>query len=475
MHLRIAPARPDIRVLAALVVLLFLSAVLGIMNLDYDALWQDELLSVMDAGGAPYPSRSLADVWNGIASRNPYHAPGFFLMLNLWGRLMGWEPLALRALSFLAGLLAVAWMYRLGAAVLSKQAGLAAAGLLVASVFFQHYTHELRMYSLMVLLGTFNLWAYYSLLARGFRARRRLWLGYWLSIVGMLYLHYFAALPLIAVGIYHLFFPRRDAGWWRALAVMLAGALAFVPWLGALLDGLNRAQGDTAIRALGLTPTDALQRTLLALSNGSTLAVLVLLALLGMVGVLAWRHPDARLRVGLRRLGFVACLTLTLLLVGNALTEMLHEGRLRYVLVLWAPVIPLLAAAFTAGRGRLRPVMAVGLLLWLTFGVSLTILRIQPFNLDDRAYIFPLQLVAREYRQNAQLEDFLLAFVPPNQFTWRYRFLGDYYLLGIGGGYSIPNVYDEGGGEEDDPAALYAAIQERERLWVASMPAEEPS
>lgn len=90
-----------------LVPLLLLTTWLGARGLNADTLWYDEYWSLYDAGIEPHGDRTLAQIWEGVASRNPWHAPGYFMILSGWGRLAGGTPFAGRALSLLFGLLAL--------------------------------------------------------------------------------------------------------------------------------------------------------------------------------------------------------------------------------------------------------------------------------------------------------------------------------------------------------------------------------
>src|SRR5215216_3120094 len=110
-----------------LIPLMLLVFWLGARGLNADPIWSDEYYSIYSAGLGPFGPLTPAGIWERIAGYDPWHTPGFFTLLNLWGRLVGGNPPALRALAMLLALLALAWTYRLGRDVMTPRAGLYAA------------------------------------------------------------------------------------------------------------------------------------------------------------------------------------------------------------------------------------------------------------------------------------------------------------------------------------------------------------
>ena len=76
------------------------------------------------------------------------HVPLFFLLGAGWAHLVGWTQFALRLFSVLAGVLMIAWLYRLGSDVFNRRTGLAAALLIGTSAYMILYVHNFRMYPL---------------------------------------------------------------------------------------------------------------------------------------------------------------------------------------------------------------------------------------------------------------------------------------------------------------------------------------
>src|SRR5688572_4212441 len=81
------------------VAVIFVTFWSGVRGLNWDALWGDEMLTIYDAGVWTYGPRSPVDIWHQIEEQNPWHAPGYFIIVNLWAQLTGYNVVSLRALS----------------------------------------------------------------------------------------------------------------------------------------------------------------------------------------------------------------------------------------------------------------------------------------------------------------------------------------------------------------------------------------
>ena len=156
------------------------------------------------------------------------HPPGYYLVMKAWTHLAGWDPVAVRSLSALLGIVAVSLVYRLGLDLLERRAALVASLLAATSALLVWHSGEARMYPLQlttVLLAS-------VLAVRVARGETRYVPWYALALTAALYTHYFALLALAAHLTYWLFFAfrssRRVAGA-GLLGVVLAGT-AFSPW-----------------------------------------------------------------------------------------------------------------------------------------------------------------------------------------------------------------------------------------------------
>jgi hypothetical protein len=334
----------------------------------------------------------------------------------------------LRALSLLFGMIAIAWTYRLGRDLLSPRAGLYAAIVIATSGFFIHFLHELRMYTLFALLTAFTLWVYWRIIHMvGMRTRRSTSLHYFgllAGAVGMLYIHYFAALPLIAIGIYHLIFVPKNKHWWQIVGVMALAGVLFLPWVGALIAGLNRAAEADWVKATVMPPLLTLERLAHAFSNGNILLLIIVL----LVALLARRR-------GAREVWFFAIGVLILVLVANAATMVMTPARLRYLMVLW-PMLALVVALALEKLERWRYAPALVLALWIAPGVvsGLTPDYVKSLDLDSESYVFPWQLIIHDLRPKTQPYDAVVVHLPDKILSVpasRNQVIAAYYLEGM--------------------------------------------
>jgi hypothetical protein len=472
--------------------------------LNADPVWADEFFSIRDAAGSLERPLPPWEVWHDLGVRNPWHVPGFFLLLNGWGRAVGWTPFALRALSLLVGLLAVAFTYRLGRDFISAKAGLFAAVVLGSSAFFIYYLHELRMYTLFALFTVLTLWAYLTLVHRsGGRSvkdiasgrgvqdagsgrgipqgdfalpRPYVW-GIYAALlggaVGLLYTHYFAALPLVAIGVYHALYGlviwrKQQAesvrGWLAVSGTLLLAGLLFLPWLSVLLEGLSRAAAAEELHARALDAGEAVSKLLFLFGNGSPL----LLVLAGIGIVLALRGQ------GVRRLLFFTVAVIAAGLVANGVLQLMHGGRLRYLM----SALPLLALLAGAGLARWRRVGWLLLAAWLIGGINAVG---QPdfVDIDGGATRYPSQQVAAAIRADAWASDLVVNFT--QNFPGYFPGAGE---IDFG---TLPVSYAFIGGDEslfvrhmvidDNPLdePTLDALWTHDRLWVASVPENLPA
>lgn len=343
--------------LIALVALLLLTAALGARGLNADAIWYDEWWSIYAAGGGPYPLASVDDLLARSAEGQPWMPPLHALTLAGWGALTGWTPAGMRALSWLPGLLTVACAYRLGVAVARDASGLdprlvgfGTAAALGGSAFVVYYLHEIRVYAVHLLLAVLAIWSYWRML----RPRRSRWtpIALTLSWAGLLYSHFFGALLLGALTLYHLLAVPKDRRWWITAAAMFAAGLLFLPWLVVALNA-GPAQVDPVLRANALTPAGIIERLLFMFSNGGLSLLAILLVMSGVA------RPA-------RAVWFWLVVLVATAAIGNQLVPVISE--LRYLLVAW----PLLALLVGLGAARLSrrgipPALIWGA--WLIAGV----------------------------------------------------------------------------------------------------------
>ena len=372
---------------------LLLAAALAIPLLDVDAYNGDEPSSLLAAGVLSPGSFSLAFLRDNLHANQ---APGWPLLLAVWGRIVGWSEPAVRALPCFAGLLTLAGVYRTGRELFAPAAGLYAALLLGVSVFLLAYMAHARVFTLAALFATLCLWGYRRVALRSRPAGRVAQPGLLLGAAGLLWSHYFCALMLAALGLYHLLFAPRTAScppvadgrapaadrktrrWWQAtrlfgLAVLLAAAQ-----LPFLLQGLELALSGEGAQEQALGASELMARLLRVMSNGlvepslplaGLLLVMLSLALAGFT-LLRLRAKSGGGSVWLP--GFVSAALLLLLVAINERFQVVVPNAIRYLMPLWPLTALLAGTGLWRLSGRHRRLAVVLVALWLGAGVYLS-------------------------------------------------------------------------------------------------------
>lgn len=314
--------------------LLFVFAV-GVTNLKVDPIENDEFRTLNHIEPVWLTeARTIPETIQSVAILSPQHGPFYFVIMNAWHKLVGSDLFSLRLLSTFFGILSIATVYRLSMITGERQNAAAAALALSFLAFYVFHFHYLRMYTLLTLACGWLLHSYWSASLAGSQSKQSL-ISLFAVTALMPYIHYFGSLVLLAIGAYHILFVRRDRRWWRVLAVMGLAGLLFLPWLPYVIGGLAEHQLDpTAIR---LSAFEAIRATLSVISNG----ILVLPPVIAGLAIVNLR----RLNCAEKYLGFVAIMTLALLVLLNQIAPVFVENRMRYVLVLTVPYCCIAVAA----------------------------------------------------------------------------------------------------------------------------------
>ena len=358
---------------------LLLAALLASIQLDDNAFNDDEFKSLYSAGIYDSGPDTLLEVWQHVEETRPNQTQGWSKLLFGWGRLVGWHEPAVRSLSSFIGLLTLAFLYRAGKALFSHQAALLAVLLTSASVFFLAYMAIARVFSLVALFSTLIFWSYWRLAQAKRPAGNAMLAVLFASGVGLLYSHYFAALLLPALAVFHLLFVPRGRRWRQVSMTLVLAVLVALLQLQGFLNGVILSGGDTRLADNAMTAADIPGRLIYALSNylvtlQSEAGELFVLALLVLLLFLSWRRFGAASPAnGAWLLAFVTATTFLAIVGANEVVRVMEQQRVRYMMSLLPPI------ALLAGYGlrrclRIFPHASAGLLvLWMFLGPALVL------------------------------------------------------------------------------------------------------
>ncbi len=389
-------------VTAAIICLAFVFA-WGIRHLKADPITPAEYNSIFNIYENHLVNISTLEgaIYN-VATKDETHPPGYFLLLNVWSRLVGGDLFALRLLSVYFGMFALAFTYRLARHVSTSDQALDTAILLAFTAYFAFYLHEVRMYSLLAMVSAWTVWSYAKIVHSPTRLSSFSFITLCLSAAATIYVHAFGFVLLAAIGIYHLVFIPKNRQWLQVCAAMLLAGCLYLPWLPYALQMLN-------IRTSYATDSLAWHETILALAsiynNG-----LSLLAPGCAVILLLYRR---RLNNSQKYIVILVALVVLVALAVNEIAPIIVARRIRYSIILaplWSCALAI-ALSFLPSWKRIRfPALAIWIFAFLLYNDSLD-LYLYTNSLDqNRKQIPHFQSLLYEPGIHIRKSDYVLSF-----------------------------------------------------------------
>ncbi len=363
----------------------------------------DELFSISNMGGFDPPFSPLQIV-DSVVTYSPVHVPLYFLLGAGWASLVGWSDFALRSSSLLTAVLMIAWLYRLGAIILDRRAGLIAAAMMGASAYPVLHFHDFRMYPLLLLLAVIHCWQYWRLLHAKAPAARS-WVLLVVTAVALVYTHSTALIMFAGLGIYHLIIARRSRTWIGIAAGWAIAALAYLPYLPTLIAGVGDAAATLSEKSAPASVAELTHAFMMLLANG---ADWLLILLVGLLIVALLRHRDGvLLRFSVMPLGM-----LVTFLILNEVFGFIPLSRMRYFIIMWFPFLLLFARAISQMPRWIGLAVAL-LIMWCATGFHYyrgeAILPYIGGMTKTRDYP-QLQHYVPQLRDNVRAQDYLLGF-----------------------------------------------------------------
>ena len=184
------------------------AAALRFHNLGGLPLWYDE------AATDEFARLSWRELWSNFHETNP---PLYFALIKAWTGWFGDSPAALRAVSAIAGTVAVPLVYVIGHSLRGHWAGLLAAAFLALSSIHIFYSQEARAFALLLLAAALALWGAMGVLARQGAPLRRA-AAYVAGAATALYVHNTAVVFVALLNLGALIWWLREGHLDRAVA-----------------------------------------------------------------------------------------------------------------------------------------------------------------------------------------------------------------------------------------------------------------
>ncbi|MBN1287662.1 MAG: glycosyltransferase family 39 protein [Anaerolineae bacterium] len=227
----------------------------------------DEVMSIL---------HSSRDIEFLVRDRDITWPPGYYLMLNTWMNIVGYNDVAIRMLNALGGMLAAASVYRVAAKLSSRLGGWAAALAFGTSGYTIYFLSEVRGYAFCISFG-----ALLALLQLRWVVKPtwRRTIPYVLVQIALVYMHFTGWFGVILAGIHTLLnAPRHLVRW---MGVFLIVALAFAPIAPQFLQGIGERAGAAEV-------TQAYSHTLLNLYQAYSVHRDLLFAAIVALAVAGW-------------------------------------------------------------------------------------------------------------------------------------------------------------------------------------------
>ena len=313
---------------AVVVLCLVLSYTLGLSNIKSSPIAVDEPWTARHLSDSRFdPPYSIAETIESVINSN-VHVPGYFVLMNVWIRLAGQDMFSMRLLSLYFGLIAVAFTYRLALQSGSAKTAIDAALLAACLAFVVYYSYNIRMYSLLAMLTVWVAWSYWKIASVAGAVPRRYWIAYVSACGAILWVHYYGAIMLAAVGVYHLFFAPKDRRWLHVSLASIAAVFMIFPWLPVNASGLSYRIVETG-NALSLI--ESIYALASAYTNG--------LPLIALVAAIAAALHYRRLNSAQRYILILAGTIFLLMLAANEFAPVVVARRLRYTIILALPAV----------------------------------------------------------------------------------------------------------------------------------------
>lgn len=212
-----------------LIFILLLAVVLRLYKADYQSIWLDEVLTMIDAD----PDLSLSHFYEGILFWE-YIPHLYFLLNRIAFEIFGFSTLVARLLSALIGVLGVYSIYLLGKVIYNKKTGLIAALLLAVNIFHISYSQEIRPYGMLFL---FTVLSFYRLVIfiKNPSLKNAVFYGLFTGLI--LHAHFFGVITIFSQCLLLLYFlivsKKENKGNFLKKSVV-AGIVTFLIFLPAI-------------------------------------------------------------------------------------------------------------------------------------------------------------------------------------------------------------------------------------------------
>ncbi len=347
-------------VIAGSLVAMAISMSIGLMQ----SVWFDEAYSILLA------KRPVGELL--YLTSIDTHPPLYYLLLKLWGTVLGYGEFALRSLSVLAMGGAVVVGALLVKRLFGVKAALMTLPFLVLAPFLLRYGFEIRMYALASLIGVAA--TYVLVLATEAREKKRqIWLyaGYALLVALGVFTVYYTVLLWITQVVWLVWLAkyRKEAilkqPWWLAYA---GSVVLFLPWLPTFIKQMTNgalapiSQQLTVENMVGIVSFWFFSQPSWLLNGLSSLAIVAIIGVVIYLIVNAYKSTSSKQKPYLMLLSFYAGIPMLTIALISLLRPMYVERYLAHVAIGFALLLGASIWILWQKKPRLAAQLSAGLL-----------------------------------------------------------------------------------------------------------------
>ncbi len=393
------------------------------------------------------------------------HVPLYHELLHFWRLFLGDSVTSARAMSLFFYVLSIPAIYFLGRQAYGRSAGLYGALLLTISPFMNWYGNEIRMYTLLTFVSILNQYFFVRIITKGkllygSEQYTKMWVGYAVTAVLGVFVHYFFFLSLFSQAMFFFMrsslFPEKS---FRNFIIVVGFIMAFMaPWFAFVFS-----QGQAGFQTPLLpTPTSVnlfstFSQFLFGFQNDNINTIfLSLWPITIILGFLALRR-DMRLTPISQYLLVSVILSVTTAFFVSFIVPVFVS---RYLIFTVPAMFLLLASLFESYTPRTATAFRFGLI-----GIMLLTLSIEIMN--------PTTPVKEDYKQAAQfissratVQDVVVLSAPFTVYPIQYYYRGDAPLVTL----PIWDQYSHGGTPglkaEDIPKEVTQIAGSSQNMWL---------
>ncbi|MGQ9608807.1 MAG: glycosyltransferase family 39 protein [bacterium] len=209
------------KTLFLLFLILIIEALLRFYGLTHKSLWLDE------ANGIRIAEKSFSEIITEL--KNDVSPPLHYFLLHLWMKEFGKGELSVRIFVAIFGFLLIPAIYYVASSLFNRKTGLISAFIASIGEFHVRYSQEVRMYSMLALLGLLSVYFLYRALITN---KNSSWALYTITTMLTIYTHnyglFIATAGVIFSVIYYFTQKNKYQKFLISLGIII---ITYMPWL----------------------------------------------------------------------------------------------------------------------------------------------------------------------------------------------------------------------------------------------------